>query len=156
MVEASGLAAGAIQLTADGGDGDDVLIGGDGNDVLLGGAGDDVLVGGRGIDVLDGGRTGDGKNALLGVGEDAPADRCRYRQTDSCPTFSWDRLGLWTCRRQSASGIRGRRRREIHGRPARGEMGLRTGAVPSFKESASDKPRTRATPAGPLGGGARG
>ena len=34
VVEASGLAAGAIQLTADGGDGDDVLVGGDGNDVL--------------------------------------------------------------------------------------------------------------------------
>ena len=30
VVEASGLAAGAIQLTADGGDGDDVLVGGDG------------------------------------------------------------------------------------------------------------------------------
>ena len=55
VVEASGLAAGAIQLTADGGDGNDVLIGGDGNDVLLGGAGDDVLIGGPGIDVLDGG-----------------------------------------------------------------------------------------------------
>ena len=55
VVEASGLAAGAIQLTADGGDGDDVLVGGDGNDVLLGGAGDDVLLGGPGIDVLDGG-----------------------------------------------------------------------------------------------------
>ena len=55
VVEASGLAAGAIQLTADGGDGDDVLIGGDGNDVLLGGAGDDVLIGGPGIDILDGG-----------------------------------------------------------------------------------------------------
>ena len=55
VVEASGLAAGAIQLTADGGDGDDVLVGGDGNDVLLGGDGDDVLIGGPGIDVLDGG-----------------------------------------------------------------------------------------------------
>ena len=55
MVEASGLQAGAIQLTADGGQGNDVLIGGDGNDVLLGGAGDDVLLGGGGIDVLDGG-----------------------------------------------------------------------------------------------------
>ena len=31
VVEASGLAAGAIQLTADGGDGDDVLIGGAGD-----------------------------------------------------------------------------------------------------------------------------
>ena len=51
VVEASGLAAGAIQLTADGGDGDDVLVGGDGDDVLLGGAGDDVLLGGPGIDI---------------------------------------------------------------------------------------------------------
>ena len=39
VIEASGLAAGAIQLTADGGDGDDVLVGGDGNDTLLGGDG---------------------------------------------------------------------------------------------------------------------
>ena len=58
VVEASGLKAGAIGLSADGGDGDDVMIGGDGNDVLSGGAGDDVLVGGLGQDVLDGG-TGD-------------------------------------------------------------------------------------------------
>ena len=55
VVEASALAAGAIQLTADGGDGDDVLVGGAGNDVLLGGEGDDVLIGGPGIDILDGG-----------------------------------------------------------------------------------------------------
>jgi Ca2+-binding RTX toxin-like protein len=55
VVEASGLAAGGIQLTADGGDGHDVLIGGDGNDILLGGPGDDVLIGGLGLDILDGG-----------------------------------------------------------------------------------------------------
>jgi Ca2+-binding RTX toxin-like protein len=55
VVEASGLAAAAIQLTADGGFGNDVLVGGDGADVLLGGPGDDVLIGGLGIDVLDGG-----------------------------------------------------------------------------------------------------
>jgi Ca2+-binding RTX toxin-like protein len=55
VVEASGLSAGAIQLTADGGADNDVLIGSDGNDVLLGGAGDDVLIGGLGIDILDGG-----------------------------------------------------------------------------------------------------
>lgn len=62
VVEASGLAAGAIQLTADGGDGDDVLIGGAGDDILLGGAGDDVLLGGPGLDVLDG---GPGDNILI-------------------------------------------------------------------------------------------
>ena len=55
VIEASGLAAGALQLTEDGGDGDDVLIGSAGDDVLQGGAGDDVLVGGPGNDVLDGG-----------------------------------------------------------------------------------------------------
>jgi len=54
VVEASGLAA-LLQLTANGGDDDDILIGGDGADVLLGGLGDDVLIGGPGVDVLDGG-----------------------------------------------------------------------------------------------------
>ena len=62
VVEASNLAADAIQLTADGGDGDDVLIGGAGNDVLAGGAGDDVLIGGPGVDVLDG---GSGSNVVI-------------------------------------------------------------------------------------------
>jgi Ca2+-binding RTX toxin-like protein len=55
VVEASGLTADAIRFSADGGDGDDVLIGGAGADSLLGGAGDDVLLGGPGIDSLDGG-----------------------------------------------------------------------------------------------------
>jgi Ca2+-binding RTX toxin-like protein len=58
VVDASGLIAGIISLTADGGNDHDVLIGGAGPDVLLGGAGDDVLLGGPGLDVLDGG-TGD-------------------------------------------------------------------------------------------------
>jgi Ca2+-binding RTX toxin-like protein len=60
VIQASGLTG--IQLTADGGAGDDVLIGSPGNDVLLGGAGDDVLLGGPGADILDGG-TGD--NVLI-------------------------------------------------------------------------------------------
>jgi Ca2+-binding RTX toxin-like protein len=62
VVEASALAAGAIQLTADGGNGNDILIGGAGNDNLLGAAGDDVLIGGPGQDVLDG---GPGDNVLI-------------------------------------------------------------------------------------------
>jgi Ca2+-binding RTX toxin-like protein len=61
-LDASGLGAGAISLTLDGGDGDDVLIGGSGDDRLLGGAGDDVLIGGPGADALDG---GPGDNVLL-------------------------------------------------------------------------------------------
>ena len=55
VVDATGLSAGAIGLTEDGGDGDDVLIGSAGDDTLFGGAGDDVLIGGPGQDVLDGG-----------------------------------------------------------------------------------------------------
>jgi Ca2+-binding RTX toxin-like protein len=62
VVQASGLSAGAIQLTADGGDGNDVLIGSAGNDTLLGGVGDDVLIGGPGQDILDG---GPGNNILI-------------------------------------------------------------------------------------------
>jgi len=59
VVEASGLAAGSIQLTVNGGDGADVLIGGDGDDVLSGGPGDDVLIGGPGNDIIDGGEGDD-------------------------------------------------------------------------------------------------
>jgi Ca2+-binding RTX toxin-like protein len=62
VVEASGLAANAIQLTAHGGDNNDVLVGGEGNDTLTGGEGDDVLLGGLGIDVLDG---GPGNNTVI-------------------------------------------------------------------------------------------
>ena len=59
VIEASGVAAGAMQLTLDGGEGNDILVGGAGNDTLLGGAGDDVLIGGPGIDILDGGEGDD-------------------------------------------------------------------------------------------------
>jgi Ca2+-binding RTX toxin-like protein len=62
VVAASALAANAIQLTANGGDGNDVLIGGQGNDTLIGGNGDDVLIGGPGQDVLNG---GPGNNILI-------------------------------------------------------------------------------------------
>ena len=69
VVDASGVAAGSIQLTLDGGPGDDILIGGEGNDNLLGGPGDDVLIGGPGNDTLDGG--GDGDVVIQLVGSDA-------------------------------------------------------------------------------------
>ncbi len=54
VIEASGLAAGTIQFTADGGDGEDVIIGSAGSATLLGGAGDDILIGGDGNDILNG------------------------------------------------------------------------------------------------------
>ena len=54
VIDASALGT-SMLLTADGGDGNDVLIGSAGNDTLLGGAGDDILIGVPGTDVLDGG-----------------------------------------------------------------------------------------------------
>jgi Ca2+-binding RTX toxin-like protein len=69
VITASGLSG--MLLTADGGDGDDVLVGSRGNDILTGGAGDDVLIGGGGQDVLDG---GPGNNIILpGAPTPAPA-----------------------------------------------------------------------------------
>ncbi|MGY4295847.1 hypothetical protein ACVWXN_003942 [Bradyrhizobium sp. i1.4.4] len=64
VITASGL-HGGIQLVANGGNGDDVLIGSPGNDTLAGGAGDDVLIGGGGQDVLDG---GPGNNVVINGG----------------------------------------------------------------------------------------
>ena len=51
--------AGLIQLTLDGGAGNDTITGGDGNDTLIGGDGNDLVTGGRGNDV-----------AQLGAGDD--------------------------------------------------------------------------------------
>jgi Ca2+-binding RTX toxin-like protein len=62
VIEATGLAADSIQLTANGGPGDDELLGGDGADLLAGNDGDDVLIGGPGADILDG---GPGNNLLI-------------------------------------------------------------------------------------------
>ena len=51
-VDAAGLAADAVGLTIDGGDGDDRLTGGDGDDLLVGGPGNDILDGGPGNNTL--------------------------------------------------------------------------------------------------------
>ena len=67
VVDASALSAGAIQLTVDGGMGNDVLIGSDGDDVLSGGPDDDVLIGGGGIDTIDGGDGDDIEIQSIGI-----------------------------------------------------------------------------------------
>lgn len=51
--------AGLIQLTVDGGAGNDTITGGDGNDLLIGGDGNDIITGGRGNDTV-----------LMGAGDD--------------------------------------------------------------------------------------
>ncbi len=58
FVASNGLAS-LIQLTVDGGTGNDSITGGDGNDKLLGGDGNDLVIGGRGNDAM-----------LLGAGDD--------------------------------------------------------------------------------------
>jgi Ca2+-binding RTX toxin-like protein len=65
VIDATGVTAGSILLTLDGGDGDDVLIGSAGDDTLLGGAGDDILIGGAGNDLIDGGT---GNNIIIDDG----------------------------------------------------------------------------------------
>src|SRR5262245_17808344 len=54
--------AGLIQLTIDGGAGNDTITGGDGNDRLFGGDGNDLITGGRGDDVA---QLGDGNDTFV-------------------------------------------------------------------------------------------
>ena len=82
-ITASGLTG--MLFTANGGDGNDVLVGSPGNDILTGGNGDDVLIGGAGQDVLDG---GPGNNILI----QSATDRRRLaRLQRPCWPSSWPR-----------------------------------------------------------------
>lgn len=65
---ASGNLASLINITVDGGAGNDTINGGNGNDTLLGGAGNDTLSGGDGNDLVVGGQGAD--TASLGAGND--------------------------------------------------------------------------------------
>jgi hypothetical protein len=58
-ISAAGLPAGVVQLTIDGGAGNDTIIGSQGADMLIGGDGNDLITGGKGNDT-----------ALLGAGDD--------------------------------------------------------------------------------------
>jgi Ca2+-binding RTX toxin-like protein len=84
VIEASGVAAGAIGLVLDGGDGDDVIVGGDGNDVLIGGPGDDVLIGGGGVDIFD---FGDGED--IEIQDLQAADQVDLRAVAGGRDFAW-------------------------------------------------------------------
>jgi Ca2+-binding RTX toxin-like protein len=64
-IDASGLAAGQIQLTINAGDGNDTVIGSAGNDLLIGGRGNDVLQGGDGNDTFVW-NPGDGSDVIDG------------------------------------------------------------------------------------------
>ncbi len=66
-VDASALPAGLIQLTLNGGAGNDQLIGSQGNDTIIGGPGVDALIGGPGDDVFPW-NPGDGSDVIEGQG----------------------------------------------------------------------------------------
>src|SRR5262249_51994228 len=76
VIDASGLAAGVVNLTSDGGAGNDRITGSDGVDRLIGGDGNDQIEGGRGNDVMFGGAgndvfawdPGDGSDLIEGQG----------------------------------------------------------------------------------------
>lgn len=69
-LDASLVEAGAMDITLNGGDGNDLLIGGDGDDLLIGGRGVDTMFGGPGDDVFLW-NPGDGNDVLEGEeGED--------------------------------------------------------------------------------------
>ena len=57
LFSASGLAATSVQLTVNGGAGDDVIVGSQGNDTLDGGTNNDYIDGGAGIDSASNGET---------------------------------------------------------------------------------------------------
>jgi Ca2+-binding RTX toxin-like protein len=92
-IDASGLAAGLINLAIDGGDGNDRIIGSGGADKLIGGAGNDVVTGGAGDDVA---LLGDGDDRFIwnpGDGSDvveggAGYDTLDFRGSDASETFT--------------------------------------------------------------------
>jgi Ca2+-binding RTX toxin-like protein len=88
VIEASGVAVGAIGLVLDGGAGNDVIIGSDGDDVLIGGDGDDVLIGGLGNDIFDFG-PGDDIEIQGFVAGAATEDRIDLRGLAGVTGFDW-------------------------------------------------------------------
>ena len=93
FVTATGLPAGTVQLTVDGGDGNDQILGGEGNDVLIGGDGNDFIDGGPGNDVASLGAgddvfrwdPGDGSDTVDG---DAGHDTLRFTGSDAAENFA--------------------------------------------------------------------
>jgi Ca2+-binding RTX toxin-like protein len=88
VIEASGVAAGAIGLVLDGGGGNDIVVGGEGDDVLIGGEGDDVLIGGGGNDIFDFG-PGDDIEIQSFVAGAGTEDRIDLRGIAGATDFAW-------------------------------------------------------------------
>jgi Ca2+-binding RTX toxin-like protein len=83
VIEAGNGLAGLIQLTLDGGAGNDTITGGDGDDVLIGGTGNDQLFGGAGNDVFVW-NPGDGSDVVEGQ---AGIDRLVFNGSDLNENF---------------------------------------------------------------------
>jgi Ca2+-binding RTX toxin-like protein len=106
FVASNGLAT-LINLTVDGGAGNDSITGGDGNDFLLGGDGDDRIIGGRGNDT-----------ALLGAGDDTfvwnPGDASDIVEgQDGADTLQFNGANIGETFEISANGSRVRFTRDV-------------------------------------------
>jgi Ca2+-binding RTX toxin-like protein len=88
VIEASGVALGAIGLVLDGGAGNDIIVGGEGDDTLIGGEGDDVLIGGGGNDIFDFG-PGDDIEIQSFVAGAGTEDRIDLRGLQGASSFDW-------------------------------------------------------------------
>jgi Ca2+-binding RTX toxin-like protein len=99
--------AGLINITVDGGAGNDTITGGDGNDTLLGGDGNDTITGGRGNDT-----------ALLGTGDDTfiwnPGDGSDVVEgQDGTDTLQFNGANIAENMTLSANGTRARLTRDV-------------------------------------------
>ena len=178
---AAGLAASSIGYTADGGEGDDILIGSDGDDVLNGEAGDDIVIGGPGADQiscgpgerhrrLGCGRHGRGRLPLAdrgwssrGLRREAPAsalDQCLLGVEGDAAEALRSARPARSCRACGRSGpggtrpscARGRAPRRPRGSSAPGRREARSGAPAA---SAARPPSPSAAAASPRSPAAR-
>lgn len=99
--------AGLINLTVDGGAGNDTITGGDGNDTLLGGDGNDVITGGRGNDLLIGGAGDDTFTWNPGDGSDTVEGQ------DGTDTLQFNGANVAEKMTISANGARTRLTRDV-------------------------------------------
>jgi len=99
--------ANLIQLSVDGGDGNDTITGGDGNDTLLGGTGNDVITGGRGNDFAN---LGSGNDTFVwnpGDGSDT------VEGGDGTDTLQFNGANVSENMTVSANGTRARLTRDV-------------------------------------------
>ena len=117
-IDASGLKAGHVNLTLNGGDGDDLITGSAGNDLVIGGRGNDVALLGAGDDTFVW-NPGDGSDIVEGQ---AGTDTLQFNGANINENIdisaNGGRVRLDPRRRQRHDGSQRRRERSISARSA--------------------------------------